>query len=401
VRNNALLNMRRLLLVFLLVLAAALIFWFWRPSATTVPANAALESLLIDDGQTSEAYARATVPGAVEFPRDLGPHEEYQTEWWYYTGNLQAEGADGLPGRDFGYQFTIFRRALAPLSEIPEVDKPSEWRSSQIYLAHFTISDIQENEFYTAERFSRDGADLAGAQADPYQVWLEDWSATEVAPGKVRIQAKTADVSLDITLTETLPPVLHGEGGLSQKGPEAGNASYYYSIVQQETAGQLAIGEEIHEVQGLSWKDHEYSTSALSPGSIGWDWFSLQLDNGTALMLFQIRREDGSIEPFSSGSFIDSDGTVQGLNHEEWMLEVLDTWESPVTGAEYPASWRLRIPALDLELEGQPMMANQELNLSTIYWEGASEFSGSLAGDPVTARGYVEMTGYAGTPAPS
>jgi predicted secreted hydrolase len=393
--------MRRLLLVFLLLLAAALIAWFWRSSEATVPANAALESLLIDDGQTSEAFARATVPGAVEFPRDLGPHEEYQTEWWYYTGNLQTEGADGSSSRDFGYQFTIFRRALAPLSDVPEVDELSEWRSNQIYLAHFTISDIQGDKFYTAERFSRDGAGLAGAQSEPYRVWLEDWSATEVSPGKVRIQARTDEVSLDITLTETLAPVLHGEGGLSQKGPEPGNASYYYSIVQQDTAGLLTIGEERFEVQGLSWKDHEYSTSALSPGSIGWDWFSLQLDNGAALMLFQIRREDGSIEPFSSGSFIFSDGSIQDLNHEEWQLEVLDTWESPVSGAEYPASWRLQIPTLDLELEGQHMMSNQELNLSTIYWEGASEFSGTLAGEPVTARGYVEMTGYAGTPAPS
>lgn len=361
-----------------------------------MPANAALESMLVDDGQTSEAYARATIPGAVEFPRDLGPHEDYQTEWWYYTGNLQTEA-----GRDFGYQFTIFRRALNPLENVQQIEDPSNWRSNQIYLAHFTISDIEGDQFFAAERFSRGGAGLAGAQAEPYRVWLEDWSASEVTPGKVRIQADTGDVSLDILLTETLPPVLHGDGGLSQKGPEPGNASYYYSIVQQQTEGRVAIGTENFDVQGLSWKDHEYSTSALSAGSIGWDWFSLQLDNGAALMLFQIRREDGSIEPYSSGSFIFSDGTVQSFDHEAWQLEVLDTWESPTSGAEYPAHWRLRIPAIDLELEGRPLMADQELNVSTIYWEGASEFSGTLAGEPITARGYVEMTGYAGLPAPS
>ena len=388
--------MRRFIAVFLILIVAAFAFWLLRSQDTAVPANAALESLLVDDGTTSDAFARATVPGAVNFPRDLGPHEDYQTEWWYYTGNLQTED-----GRDFGYQFTIFRRAIQPMSEIPQVDNPSTWRSNQIYLAHFTVSDMGGDEFHVAERFSRGGAELAGAQAQPYYVWLEDWSVTEVEPGTVRIQADTQDVSLDLTLVETMPPVLHGDGGLSQKGPEPGNASYYYSIVRQATSGELVIGEETFQVDGLSWKDHEYSTSALSPGSVGWDWFSLQLDDGSALMLFQIRRDDGSIEPYSSASFISNDGALQTLGHEEWQLDVLDTWTSPHSGGEYPAHWRLRIPSIALDLEGRPMMADQELNVSTIYWEGASEFSGTLSGEPVTARGYVEMTGYAGTPAPS
>jgi predicted secreted hydrolase len=388
--------MRRFIAVFLILIVAAFAFWLLRSEDTAVPANAALESLLVDDGTTSDAFARATVPGAVNFPRDLGPHEDYQTEWWYYTGNLQTED-----GRDFGYQFTIFRRAIQPMSEIPQVDNPSTWRSNQIYLAHFTVSDMGGDEFHVAERFSRGGAELAGAQAQPYYVWLEDWSVTEVEPGTVRIQADTEDVSLDLTLVETMPPVLHGDGGLSQKGPEPGNASYYYSIVRQATSGELVIGEETFQVDGLSWKDHEYSTSALSPGSVGWDWFSLQLDDGSALMLFQIRRDDGSIEPYSSASFISNDGALQTLGHEEWQLDVLDTWTSPHSGGEYPAHWRLRIPSIALDLEGRPMMADQELNVSTIYWEGASEFSGTLSGEPVTARGYVEMTGYAGTPAPS
>jgi predicted secreted hydrolase len=388
--------MRRFIAVFLILIVAAFAFWLLRSQDTAVPANAALESLLVDDGTTSDAFARATVPGAVNFPRDLGPHEDYQTEWWYYTGNLQTED-----GRDFGYQFTIFRRAMQPMSEVPQVDNPSTWRSNQIYLAHFTVSDMGGDEFHVAERFSRGGAELAGAQAQPYYVWLEDWSVTEVEPGTVRIQADTEDVSLDLTLVETMPPVLHGDGGLSQKGPEPGNASYYYSIVRQATSGELVIGEETFQVDGLSWKDHEYSTSALSPGSVGWDWFSLQLDDGSALMLFQIRRDDGSIEPYSSASFISNDGALQTLGHEEWQLDVLDTWTSPHSGGEYPAHWRLRIPSIALDLEGRPMMADQELNVSTIYWEGASEFSGTLSGEPVTARGYVEMTGYAGTPAPS
>lgn len=386
-------------LLFIALAAAGLAAFFllvWQPRQAPAQTNAALETLLVDDGQTSPAFARATEADAVQFPRDLGPHEEYQTEWWYYTGNLAA--ADGRP---FGYQFTIFRRALAPLSELPDVSDPSAWRSNQLYLAHFTISDIAGDAFYDNERFSRDGVGLAGAQAEPYAVWLEDWSVREIAPGQTRLQARTDEVALDLVLTETMAPVLHSEGGLSQKGPEPGNASYYYSIIRQASEGTVRVGEETFEVSGLSWKDHEYSTSALSPGSVGWDWLSLQFDDGSGLMLFEIRREDGTLEPYSSGSFIAADGTVQPLALGDWQLEVLDTWRSPSSDAVYPAAWRLTVPGLDLALEGQARMANQELNVSTIYWEGSVAFTGTRAGEPVAAQGYMELTGYAGTPLPS
>jgi len=392
-------------LIPLLVLVALVGGYAWWQSATGPTATAADASLisLLSEEDTA-GFTRATVPGAIEFPRDLGPHNDYQTEWWYYTGNLET--ADGRP---FGYQLTFFRRALTPADSEQSVegsDAPiqpstfslqpsaSSWRANQVYLAHFTISDITDEAFYPAERFSRGAAGLAGAQADPYRVWLEDWSAEEVAPGVVRLQASTEEVALDLTLTQTLPPVLHGNEGLSPKGPEPGNASYYYSIVQQETAGSVTVRGQRYDVMGVSWKDHEYSTSALSPGAIGWDWFSLQLDNGAALMFFQIRREDGTLEPFSGGSFITPDGEVRPLGLDEWQLEVADTWTSPTSGAEYPAGWRIRIPSLDLELSGQPLMANQELNVSNVYWEGAVSFGGTIGGQPVSARGYIEMTGY-------
>ena len=213
----------------------------------------------------------------------------------------------------------------------------------------------------------------------------------------VILKAAGGDVALDLTLTQTMPPVLHGDGGLSPKGEEPGNASYYYSIIRQETAGTIRIGEELFDVTGLSWKDHEYSTSALSADAVGWDWFSLQLDNGGGLMLFQIRNADGSLEPFSSGSYIAPDGTITHLALADFMIEVLDTWISPTSGGEYPAGWRISIPKLALELEGRPLLPNQELNVSTVYWEGAVEFGGTLAGASVTARGYVELTGYAGS----
>ena len=358
----------------------------WAGNGAQAP-EAALESL--PPAGSAEGFARATEPDAVEFPRDLGPHDDYQTEWWYYTGNLTT--ADGRP---FGFQFTIFRRALR---EGESVVSSSDWRTNQVYLAHFTISDIEADAFYPAERFSRGAAGLAGATAVPYHVWLEDWSVEEIAPGQVRLRARTDDVALDLTLDETLPPVLHGDGGLSQKGPEPGNASYYYSIIQQQAAGTVAVGGETFDVTGLAWKDHEWSTSALSAGAVGWDWFSLQLDNGGALMLFEIRRENGTREPTSAGSYIAPDGTVTHLAPGDWTLEVTDTWTSPTSGGEYPAGWRITVPSVGLVLEGRPLMADQELNVSTVYWEGAVAFTGMLDDAPINARGYIEMTGYAGS----
>ncbi len=370
--------------VAVVVLAVARPLWGGRAAAP--PLAASLDAL--PAAEDAAGFARATEPDAIQFPRDFGPHDDYQTEWWYYTGNLTT--ADGRP---FGFQFTIFRRALSPGAPAAG----SDWRSNQVYLAHFTISDIAGDAFYPAERFSRGAAGLAGATAEPYRVWLEDWTIAAVAPGQVRLQARTDAVALDLTLTETLPPVLHGDGGLSQKGPEPGNASYYYSIVQQAAAGTVTVGGQAFDVTGRAWKDHEWSTSALSAGAIGWDWFSLQLDDGGALMLFEIRRDDGTREALSSGSYIAPDGTVTPLALGDWTLEVTDTWTSPTSGGEYPAGWRIRVPSLDLELTGRPLMANQELNLSTVYWEGAVGFSGTHRGAPISAQGYIELTGYAGS----
>ena len=400
--------MRRVLMVVLLVIMASAGWLWWHSSrgASEAGAQASLLPLLTDED--TMGFRRATEPGAIQFPRDLGPHPEYQTEWWYYTGSLQTAA-----GRRFGYQLTFFRRALTAdggrpgddrpqpgqreQSSTPGAQAPSDWRTEQIYLAHFAITDVEGEAFYPNERFSRGALGLAGAQVEPYRVWLEDWSAVETADGAVRLIAQAEDVALDLRLTQTLPPILHGDGGLSPKGPEEGNASYYYSIVQQETTGTVAVQGESYAVEGLSWKDHEYSTSALSPGAIGWDWFSLQMDSGAALMFFQIRREDGSLQPESSGTFIHPDGATQEVTLDMWQMEVTGTWESPHSGAEYPAGWRIRIPELDLILEGQPLLADQELNVSTVYWEGVVNFAGMWQGENISATGYIELTGYAGS----
>jgi predicted secreted hydrolase len=336
------------------------------------------------------SFKQVFSPTPIQFPQDLGPHEDYQTEWWYYTGNLETEA-----GRPFGYELTIFRRGLTPGLAQSTVMDDSTWRTNQVYFAHFTLSDIQKQTFYPAERFSRGAANLAGAQAQPYQVWIEDWNIQATEPGIVQIRAKTDDVTLNLRLQQTLAPILQGDRGYSQKGPEPGNASYYYSIVQQKTQGTVSVGDETFAVKGVSWKDHEYSTSALSAGTEGWDWFSLQFEDGSALMLYGLRQADGTMTSQSSGTFIAADGKTQHLGPADWTTEILSTWKSAKSGAQYPASWRFTLPTLATTLTVQPLMADQELRLSTIYWEGAVQVEGERAGQPICGSGYTELTGYA------
>jgi predicted secreted hydrolase len=386
-------RMRYIAIVLVISVAGVSAYFWWQArEAAASPPEATLITLLIDD--ETDSFARATEPGVIEFPRDFGPHNSYRTEWWYYTGNLESSS-----GRLFGFQLTFFRRSLTPPggnASCAGVDCPprSEWRTNQVYLAHFTVSDLANGNFHEAERFSRGSAGLAGAQSKPYRIWLENWSAQEVGSGSVRLYALSDGVELDLLLRETVPPILHGEKGLSQKGPEPGNASYYYSIVQQQVNGQITIDSQVYDVTGLAWKDHEYGTSALSEEAVGWDWFSIQLDGGQALMFFQIRRSDGQVTPFSSGTFLWADGSTAALDYTEWTLEVQSRWTSPNSGVEYPAGWRIAIPSLELELTGKPMAADQELNVSTTYWEGAVAFEGTLAGRVINGKGYVELTGY-------
>jgi predicted secreted hydrolase len=329
-------------------------------------------------------FEQAIAPIPLNFPQDFGPHETYQTEWWYYTGNLETDA-----GRPFGYELTLFRRGLKPEPMPPG----SPWRSNQVYFAHFTLSDIQNQNFYPQERFSRGAVGLAGAQATPYRLWLDDWSIEEKALGQVQLQARGDEVAVDLTLLLT-EPVLQGDRGYSVKGPEPGNASYYYSVVQQPTEGTVTVQGENYWVAGKSWTDHEYSTSALSEGTQGWDWFSLELEDGAALMLYGLRTADGSTTPESNGTYISPAGKVVHLAHQDFDIKVLEHWTSPKTKTKYPSKWNIAIPSLEIEAQVLPMMNNQELALSTIYWEGAVKLSGLYAQQPLAGQGYVEMTGY-------
>ncbi|MGB8648561.1 MAG: lipocalin-like domain-containing protein [Anaerolineae bacterium] len=336
----------------------------------------------------SQGFPQADRVRAFTYPQDHGPHPDYQTEWWYYTGNV-----DTSDGRHFGYQLTFFRRAITPTAP----GRASDWATNQIYFAHFAIADVQANTHSFTERFSRGAAGLAGAAGSPYHVWLEDWEIQSLSAdgNKVQLRARDGSQALDLTLTSAKPIVLHGDRGLSAKSAAAGNASYYYSFTRLQTEGKLTSNGQTYAVQGLSWMDHEFGTTALGPQAVGWDWFSIQLSDNRELMFFQIRQKDGSIEPLSGGTLVEPDGTTRHLSKDEVKLGVLGTWTSPRSQATYPARWTLSIPSADVNLTLTPYISDQEMNVSFVYWEGAVRIDGQSRGAPVRGSGYVEMTGYA------
>jgi predicted secreted hydrolase len=335
-------------------------------------------------------FARATAPRPFSFPADLGPHPEFRTEWWYYTGNLETAA-----GRHFGFQLTFFRTALAPPA--PRVaERASAWAASQLYLAHFAVTDTAGRRFHAWSRLGREALGLAGARPAPFRVWLEDWSAESAAPGglPVRLRAAEGDVAIDLVLASEKPVALQGDRGLSRKGPEPGNASYYYSRSRMSARGTVSAGGEPLPVTGLAWMDREWSTSALGADLVGWDWLALQLDDGRDVMVYRLRRRDGSADAYSAGALIAADGATRPLAAADVTLAVLDRWASPRSRVRYPSRWRLAIPGAALSLEITPRLADQELIVGTRYWEGAVRVEGTADGRPIGGRGYVELVGY-------
>lgn len=345
-------------------------------------------------------FTRAIEPRTFQFPTDHGPHPTFQTEWWYFTGNLRRvdpAGADSSDGRDrFGFQLTFFRSSLSPPEDEAAAQSPSDWRTSQIFMAHFALSDEAGERFEPFERFARGAAGLAGAETAPFRVWLENWSAQsqgeETFP--LRLLASEDQIGIDLVVAPGKTPVLQGEQGLSRKGESPGSASYYYSLTRLPTSGTVRIGENSWKVEGATWMDREWSTSSLEPGQTGWDWFALQLSDGSDLMLYQLRR-DGRTDQRSAGSVVADDGSYRTLRVEDSTIRELDTWTSPLTGTEYPAKWRLVDEEAGFDLTVEPIFSNQEHTGSVIYWEGAVDVRGKTASGEVTGSGYVELAGYA------
>jgi len=368
---------------------AAVAIWRARPPSTAArPVLTVLQAL--GPGPHDDGFARATEPRAFHFPADHGPHPEFRNEWWYWTGNLLT-----TEGRDFGFELTIFRTALAPDQD---AQRASAWAPRDIYMAHFTLSDIAAGRFHAFERTSRGALDLAGAKAAPWRMWVLDWSAVgpddPIAALPLHLRAADGDISIDLSLEQGKPTVLEGDRGLSKKGPEPDNASYYYSLTRMPTSGTITAGGERFEVRGESWMDREWSTRALSSEQIGWNWFALRLDDGRELMFFHLRRRDGKKDAWSSGTLVDRDGTPRSLGADDVTVEPIGLWTSPHSHIDYPASFRLAAPAVGLDLRVLPLLADQELDMTFRYWEGAVRVEGTAGGKPAKGRGYLELTGY-------
>ena len=348
----------------------------------------------------ADSWQRAIGPWTWSFPRDHGAHPNFKSEWWYFTGNLKENST----GRPFGYQLTIFRQGV----QINPAQKNSKWAVRDFYFGHFTISDIAHDEFHVAEKVSRGVLGEAHSSTDGMNVAIGEWtiakwnteSVEDLGKEHYHLSARENDMALDLVTSPLKPPALEGVNGLSQKSSGAGNASYYYSFPRLDTTGRLILAGKTYDVSGLSWFDHEFSTSSLGPDEVGWDWFCIQLGNNEEIVLYALRDKSGAIDPASEGTWIKPDGTTERLLPGSFTIAKIATWKSPHSGATYPAGWHVTIPGHRADLTVAPAMADQELNLSKMgklaYWEGACTITGHVGDTDVKGVGYTELTGYAG-----
>lgn len=372
-------------LAVLIALLGGAAYALTRPAAAEqVGASLSLsDALNTDDGR----FKSVTAPRKFVFPDDHGPHPDYALEWWYFTGNI-----DTIEGRHFGYELTFFRIGVTP----NEPERSSAWASRQLYSAHFALTDVENDEFHSFERYSRDALDLAGAVGAPFHVWLEDWSAQsaggDILP--IRLSAAEGGIEIDLLLNSEKRIVLNGDGGFSRKGNSPGEASYYYSMTRMPTEGTIKLDGQSYAVSGLSWLDREWSSAQLSEEHVGWDWFALQLSDGRDIMYGVLRPADENGSSFELGTVVEADGSHTSLSDGEVQIDVLGWWESPL-GDTYPSRWRFRLPSQSLDVVITPYISNQELDAIVRYWEGAVQIEGTNRDRPISGSGYVELTGYA------
>jgi predicted secreted hydrolase len=346
--------------------------------------------LLADEGE----FARAVEPRAFEFPRDYGSHPEYKTEWWYLTGVLKTEAGELL-----GYQATWFRSALVPNA----ASRRSTLATRDLFFFHGAISDAKAGHFAFDQATSRGASSWAGVDNEPLRVYLFGHSLERSGNGQWRVRFTVQEQKVDLRLTPKRPPLLHGaQPGLSRKGPNLGQASYYFSHSRLQTVGTIQREDSATTVPvtGTSWLDREFGSNQLSEDQVGWDWFSVALDDGTDLMLYRMRKKDGTVAPESAGTLRFSDGRRAHLKKGDFRVQTLKHWQSPESGAKYPSRWQLNVPGHQVDLAVQPLIADQELrtrsSTGVTYWEGICSFQGTVGGQPVGGHGYVELVGYAG-----
>ncbi|MBW1916801.1 MAG: carotenoid 1,2-hydratase [Deltaproteobacteria bacterium] len=334
---------------------------------------------------------KMALPGRpFQFPQDHAAHPDFKTEWWYYTGHLEA--IDG--GERFGYELTFFRVGLKK----PDPEARSAWALHTLYFAHLALTDINRGTFFYKEKVGRGALGMSGAATDRYRVWINDWQVK--LHGQIhQLQARSPELTLALSLSPEKPLVVHGADNISQKAEGAGFASHYYSFTRLATQGQLTYHGRTIPVRGESWMDHEFSSSHLKDYQVGWDWFALQLADGQEIMLYLLRHRDGGVDPHSSGTLVDAQGRGRHLKLADFQVRTTATWQSQHSGARYPAGWQIAIPQSGYKLKITPTVADQELvtTLSTriTYWEGSVRVIGTRFGQPVSGQGYVELTGYA------
>ncbi len=341
-------------------------------------------------------YRTVSGPCDFVFPRDHGAHPDFRTEWWYYTGNLSASS-----GKRYGFQLTFFRAQIGePGSEKTWPQNPSAWRTKDLLLAHSALSDLETKRFYFDERVARAGAGLAGVTQDNgvTRVFVGNWT-TIIESGGHRLKAPAKELSLDVFCKASKPLTAHGPGGYSLKGNKPESASCYYSYTRLEAEGSITLHGATVPVRGTAWMDHEFSSAPLEDDLEGWDWFSLQFEDRTELMVYLLRQKSGGNSPSSNGTFVKASGEAIRLSHNDFQVEVLERWKSPRSRATYPSRWRIRVLPLNLELSIVPHLSDQELitekTTRVTYWEGSVTVSGRAGQSPVSGMGYVEMTGYA------
>ena len=336
------------------------------------------------------AEFRIAQPGYdFQFPRDHGSHPAYRTEWWYFTGHLRTEG-----GRRYGFEVTFFRVGV----DVGVGPKATEWDLQHVMPAHFAITDVDGKSFRFYEKLNRASKFTADAAVGKLDTFNEGWRATTNPDGSWRLVAAEGKDALDLRLRARKPPAVHGENGISVKAEGTGFASHYYSMTRLEATGTIAVDGQNERASGQAWMDHEFGSSALREHQQGWDWFSIQLDNESELMLYVIRRKDGTPDVTSSGSLIASDGRVIHIRRDQMRITPLARWTSKKSGATYPVSWRVELPRFNIALTLRPLLREQELithgSTGVTYWEGAVDVTGSFSGVGVRGVGYVEMTGY-------
>jgi predicted secreted hydrolase len=331
---------------------------------------------------TWAADYKVALPGyEYQFPRDHFDHPDYQTEWWYYTGNLKSND-----GHRFGFELTFFRQAIARDRD------QSPWHIHDLYMAHLALSDLMGRHFYHTERINRSGLGIAGVNQRTGMIWNGNWQA-HVADDTQQLCGIGEEFALNLSLKTDKPPVIHGRNGISQKAEGAGHASHYISFTRLLTSGSIELMGTTYQVEGTSWMDHEFFTESMGPGEVGWDWVGLQLENNTELMLYRLRHKDGSVDPYSSGTYIDARGQSFFLSAKDFTTTPIgETWTSPQSKGTYPVRWHVSIPSRGLELDVATPLNSQELTsmIGPSYWEGAVDVTGSTPG-----VGYLEMTGYA------